>query len=338
MLRTSQPNEFNHDVDSVDHARVFETEVELLTIGKVTSVIERQLSDVNKDIETSVVGISKGFQGMATRAQAAVSAASGSGEEQAAGNEGRIDEVKAVVGNLVQHMGESFASIKNASDRLHEVEERLNNVGSVLKDIEKIASQSRLVALNGQIEASRLGSQGAAFAVVASETKQLSQHAAETSGKIRQLLTEMTQVIVATSLELAERLRSDESRLATSKDEADSLLHYIEGNHLRMTASLKNTGQISRELQSDISRAVMSLQFQDRVSQRLEHVIATLKTLNERVDAAGNAEYDSLAEQRSQTILSEMARGFTMESERIAMSGATTTDDKPADDFDVELF
>lgn len=312
-----------------------QAEIELLTLGRTISVLERQISEVNQDIESSVVGISQGFQGMARQAQAAISTAGATAGDRPAN---KIEEMQEVVMKLVHYMGESCESLNGASQRLIDVEKRLDVVESVLYNIEKIASQSRLVALNGEIEARRLGEAGKAFAVVAAETKLLSQHATETSRSIQELLSELTSVVTSTSSDLSARSESDAKRLSQSKQEAESLLSFIHSDHNRMTESLAETEKISRELQGNISNAVMSLQFQDRVSQRIHHVVDSLKVLRTRAEDSADPAWQDEAESRCLQLLQQLSSQYTMESERAALSNDKKSGGTSAETFDVELF
>ncbi len=47
-----------------------------------------------------------------------------------------------------------------------------------------------------------------------------------------------------------------------------------------MTHSLSNSAAMSRQLNLDIGQAVMSMQFQDRVNQRIGHLIDSIEELN----------------------------------------------------------
>lgn len=301
------------------------------------AVLERQLKDVNHDIEKSVIGISQGFQGMARQAQAAVNAVGSVGDDGDNGNV-KISEMQTVINGLVNHMNESYESLGSASDRLSEMESRLDGVETVLLGIEEIAARSRLMALNGQIEAGRLGASGAAFAVVASETKQLSQHAADTSSRAQGLLSELSADITTTTHDLRAQSKTAASRRMHSKQETESILTYIEDHHSKTMKVLTDTGSISRELQTSISHAVMSLQFQDRVSQRMEHVINSLRLICERVGNCADDQYDAIAEDRSQATLNELSNRYTMDAERLALTGGVSVASSLGDSFDVELF
>lgn len=315
-------------------------EIELLTLGRTISILERQITEVNQDIESSIVGISQGFQGMAKQAQAAINTAGATAGDRPAN---KIDEMQMVVKKLVNYMGESCDSLNAASQKLIDVENRLDVVESVLYNIEKIASQSRLVALNGEIEARRLGTSGKAFAVVAAETKLLSQHATETSRSIRELLSELTSMVTSTTGELKSRSKSDAMRLSQAKQEAESLLSFIHNDHVRMTESLVETEKIGRELQGNITNAVMSLQFQDRVSQRIHHVADSLKVVRSRAEETADPTWNEEAEARCLKLLEELSSQYTMESERAALANNshaknTSGASNVAETFDVELF
>lgn len=330
MLQQSHGKE-----ESAAHA-----EIELLTLGRTISILERQITEVNQDIESSIVGISQGFQGMAKQAQAAINTAGATAGDRPAN---KIDEMQTVVKKLVNYMGESCESLNTASQKLIDVEKRLDVVESVLYNIEKIASQSRLVALNGEIEARRLGTSGKAFAVVAAETKLLSQHATETSRSIRELLSELTTMVTSTTGELNSRSKSDAMRLSQAKQEAESLLSFIHSDHVRMTQSLVETEKIGRELQGNITNAVMSLQFQDRVSQRIHHVADSLKVVRSRAEETASPSWTDEAEARCLKLLEELSSQYTMESERATLTKSSDAKNisgvcNTADSFDVELF
>ena len=61
-----------------------------------------------------------------------------------------------------------------------------------VRDIQKTASATKILALNAQIEAARAGEHGKGFAVVAQEVKSVSQHIAEVMKDLTQSLNEKT--------------------------------------------------------------------------------------------------------------------------------------------------
>ena len=318
--------------------QVSDATVELMAIAKVMPVLERQLGEVSSDIETSIVGVSRGFQGMAQRAQAAVAAASdaagGSGEGQGADV---ISEMRDVVALLVQRIGDSCEFSQEASSRLAQIESRLEGIDATLCNIEEIARKARLVALNGQIESARLGEAGVAFGVVAEETKELSRHAADTSTDIRELVSQLVLDIKTTATELREQSEEDAQRLEESQQKATQLLADIDVSHRRMRDSLNQTCELSQQLGGDIAQAVMSLQFQDRVSQRIEHVIESLQVLTEQANGHAEPGAALAASTYSKSLLDRLAARYTMAGERQAHD-SDEADDGSDDSDDVELF
>ncbi len=125
------------------------------------------------------------------------------------------------------------------------------------------------MALNGQIEAARLGEKGLGFSVVAQETRTLAANAAETSDVIGVSIKELAKNLREASGEIKQRANDDLEMFAESEQKANSLLSDLQVSHNTMMHSIEKTSEISTQLRDDIGRSVMSMQFQDRISQRI---------------------------------------------------------------------
>lgn len=90
-------------------------------------------------------------------------------EEQANAQAQTAQQIAAATSHLAQTLGRVMSELGGAADNVH----------ASMRDIVRIAEQTRLIAMNASIEAARAGEQGRAFGVVADEVKRL---AGETRG------------------------------------------------------------------------------------------------------------------------------------------------------------
>ncbi len=314
--------------------------LDVAAASKVMQVLEKQLSEVSTDIELSVVGVCQGFSGMTEKAQSAINLA-----QSAVGNMNGNDE-----GDLIRNMHNVIACLldsfrvstefsQQVSSKLLTLETHLSIVEQKIEEVEEISSRAKLVALNGQIEASRLGAAGRAFLVVAEETKSLAVNAARTSDSIRTSIGKLSSELNRTSSEIKRRSAEDSDTFKRSEESAKKLLNELQESNHRITTSLGQTATIGSELRTDIAKAVMSMQFQDRISQRIAHVIETLEILTKRIDPLCDDVSDYAASSRCSEWMKEITSRYTMDSERnVHSQGVSSSASSDAEDFSVELF
>jgi len=94
--------------------------------------------------------------------------------------------------NKIQNLAKSVESASSSADSLTQ---SANGVGELMEDIQSIADQTNLLALNAAIEAARAGEHGRGFAVVADEVRNLSSRTQDSAKEIHQRLTIMLNTI-----------------------------------------------------------------------------------------------------------------------------------------------
>ena len=151
---------------------------------------------------------------------------------------------------------EHLASDARASaDAVKALAEASEEFGAFVTLVQKMAKQSKLLALNAAMEAARAGEHGQGFAVVASEVRRLSANSADAAQR--------TEVLVRSVL-----AKVQESR-ALSARTMDTVIGVLETTQLGMhsfaqveeavrgseawTASIENAARTSRELVSDVT-------------------------------------------------------------------------------------
>ncbi|MMZ59480.1 Methyl-accepting chemotaxis protein McpA [compost metagenome] len=82
-------------------------------------------------------------------------------------------------------------SVRNTEFLIRQLEEKSQEITSMLGMIQNISQQTGLLALNASIEAARAGEDGRGFAVVASEVRKLAVQTSEASETIGHLLSDI---------------------------------------------------------------------------------------------------------------------------------------------------
>ncbi len=98
-----------------------------------------------------------------------------------------IGQNRAIVDDLEQQM-------KDMSSAIAEVAKAGEETGKIIKTIDEIAFQTKLLALNASVEAARAGEAGAGFAVVADEVKRLALRSAVAAGNTEALIENIMNV------------------------------------------------------------------------------------------------------------------------------------------------
>ena len=125
-------------------------------------------------------------------------------------------ELSASIAEISSQVDRSTGAAQDATSRSQAargIAKNLNDVsdriGSIATLIEKIAKETRLLALNASIEAARAGEAGRGFSVVANEVKQLADQTNNATGNIRSEILSMQQAIgetVSAISDVAERV------------------------------------------------------------------------------------------------------------------------------------
>ena len=261
-----------------------------------------QLRQTSGQIEESVVGVCQSFQGIAERARATVSrATSFLGEEDATSNDRSFEDlIEACAGALVKIMNttaEAGEVSRRAIERVRQMDKASQQISAALGQLEDIARGNKMLALNARIEASHAGGQGAGFAVVAVEVNTFYQLQALIAVELASQ-TDKSRKVTAQVGEFAAALRAlaestvedllrmndrDRERVEECRTEVDESMMELRAAHERMAQIMNGMTQDGALLATDIGSAVRGLQFQDRISQRIAHVVEDLETIQRRL-------------------------------------------------------
>lgn len=103
-----------------------------------------------------------------------------------ASHNGRAEVTQTI--EAIQHLSQD---VQQAAETIQKLEQRSDEIGTILDVIRNISEQTNLLALNAAIEAARAGESGRGFAVVADEVRLLAQRTQEATQKIQHMIEEL---------------------------------------------------------------------------------------------------------------------------------------------------
>lgn len=307
----------------------------------VLPVLTGQIRDASTQVETSVVDVCANFQAMATRARDTVSAIT-----DATGQDRPLDEMREKAAATLQRMLERVVHSSELSMRavyrIEDVEERTKDVESVLGEVERIASGTWILAVNASIEATRAGAQGVAFAVVADQIGEMARHSRATSERIREFIKAIQDDVTAVSQQLRMLASTDMAEALKSKTDVDDALAALTQANDDLRQRVDRASETSAHLARDIAGAVMAMQFQDAVHQRLQHVIEAIERIDGRLRGCvtGTPPVAS-ANDGGESLQGQLQERYTMAAERrieAAVTGSGMAAAAEAADGSIELF
>lgn len=307
-------------------------------------VCSRQLKDAVESIEAGTKSVCSNFQEMASLARNSANMGAVLMEANGSGNVNEvIQDCRLTVTQLLDRLEQSGQLYAKAISQMELVDNCVQRVFETLKQLDQSSFASRLVALNAKIEAVHLGQLGSGFEVVADQISTQANRSSELTASVAVILTDLTQTMQNATAELRQLAITDKEAADLSRADAEKVLDNLQHASSQMQDTVAETRRVSETLYSEISNAVVSMQFQDRVSQRIGHVIDSLEAMNRALVSFEPPAGDVSLEDRKQQIAQTLAASYTMESERLAHdsdAAAVAVSDAPEPDAagDVELF
>ncbi|HUW35977.1 MAG TPA: methyl-accepting chemotaxis protein [Rhodocyclaceae bacterium] len=175
----------------------------------------------------------------------------------AAGEQSR--EGAGAVRDAVGEMNKISASVGHSRQMIRELDEKSNQISTIVNVIKEIADQTNLLALNAAIEAARAGEQGRGFAVVADEVRKLAERTSQSTQEIGKMIDaiqastqssvqgmELSSAQVQEGVQLAARSGDSMTKIEASTDQVQAAVNEI-SSALREQSSAAN--QLAREVE-----------------------------------------------------------------------------------------
>ncbi|WP_028238238.1 methyl-accepting chemotaxis protein [Stutzerimonas azotifigens] len=163
---------------------------------------------------------------------------------------------------LVRHTQQSITGlageVAQATRVIAELSEHSQSISGVLANIQGIAEQTNLLALNAAIEAARAGEQGRGFAVVADEVRVLSQRTHASTQEIQatiatfQRITQNAVDRMDSSRALAERSVSDARQASGALEEITQAAQQISDMSMQIAAAAEEQSSVTEEITRNV--------------------------------------------------------------------------------------
>jgi methyl-accepting chemotaxis protein len=192
---------------------------------------------------------------------------------------------------FVESIIETSRTSMELVDRIDRITHKIGDVVKSTADMDAIAKQTNLLALNAAIEAARAGEAGRGFAVVADEVRALSTRSTVFSDAIRTHIRVVHEELQQADAAVSRLAAKDMSFAMTSKKQVNEMLSDLALMNGKTVLAVEELQQVSQAVHNDVNTAITALQFQDLSSQlltqirkhsdKLEHFSVSLEGLDE---------------------------------------------------------
>ena len=283
-----------------------------------------QIEMARQHTEDSVIALTQRFADISQRLNAAVSTSQNTAGDGDHTLLTLLNEAQLELDSIITSLRAALGTKETLLQEVNALSDHTQALQRMAKDVGDIAKQTNLLALNAAIEAARAGEVGRGFAVVADEVRKLSTLSGETGKKIAETVETVNQAISET-LQVSRRYAEQDEALVNSSSEV--IGHVIS----RFGQAANNLSESSETLRlegqaigQEVEEVLVSLQFQDRVSQILNLVNNDLGKLRQNIE---DSKYQQAESGEARSIdaaqwLSELSHTYTMPEQHAVHNGS----------------
>ena len=311
-----------------------------LAIEQLCDLTAKQVELSRLQTEEAIKALSKRFGGLVKSLNSAVDAST-----KTAGSldhdEGNtvlavFESSRGKLSRLVDRMTQSTQMRDNLKHQVSELVDHTDDLKKMANSVEAIASQTNLLALNAAIEAARAGEMGRGFAVVADEVRELSIQSGKAGEQIVNMVNRVNDAMKLTLLSAEQASIQDEAAETDARSAINIVLEELHTVTDGLSTSSNMLQSVSIAIVKEINDILVSLQFQDRVSQILQHVTRSMHQFSGVLaDKQGQRQHGIYEDYHVEGLLAELQKGYTTEEQRRLHNGESAGG---PEDVEVEFF
>lgn len=257
-------------------------------LGEEEQLLQSRLGEINQVQQDAVQTLEQSFadiqsllkdqQDNITHILAFEEGAEGISMEQFALNTSKtLDKVANTTVNISTETMELVEQVSS-------IDKMMPNVLKALSEIDAIADQTNLLALNAAIEAARAGEAGRGFAVVADEVRALSNRSSGFSTDIQAQLKAIDDSVKELHQKIGSVAAADMTHILQSKSEVESAIKHLVDKAESDKHTTTQIESIASELVQASNKAVRGLQFGDIAGQSIEYQQQRIQLLLPLID------------------------------------------------------
>lgn len=216
---------------------------------------------------------------------------------------------------------QSKETMLSGISQLKGITKELNSMATI---VSSLADQTNLLALNASIEAARAGEAGRGFAVVAEAVRELAQKSGDAGNNIQRRVALVNETINHTLVATDDYSKQDDIAMQETEIAIKKSMDHIadSAEQVELTATQLSVEQ--QNIHKEISRVLVFLQFQDRVSQILNQVEQDVGSL---VTSLNEEHWHTFIDVKDW--LHKMEKSYTMPEQYDNHLGVETSNSKP---------
>jgi methyl-accepting chemotaxis protein len=189
------------------------------------------------------------------------------------------------ISTIVEGMETIRGTINELAGDIRQLGSNSEQIGDIVKVIDRIAEQTNLLALNAAIEAARAGEHGRGFAVVATEIRKLADGSVQATKEIAGHI-QATQSVINEVVNAMERLTERVEQGVTGTSSASGALHEIVEAVLGANQQIAEISSVARAMSSNSYQVIRSIEEITRSVQLNVEATQRMSSHSDEVNAA----------------------------------------------------
>jgi methyl-accepting chemotaxis protein len=236
---------------------------------EVLPIVSKQIHTSKRHTEQEISNLTDTFVDMTTKIGELISSQTTNDEDK------HISTLLTGANNILHGVIKELSNLNESEQKMFREIEQLSShttqLESMANEVRSVADNINLLALNAAIEAARAGEYGRGFAVVADEVRKLARTSADTGSRISKTVNDINSAMSSALKVAKDTSQTDGDSINSSAQNIEKVLSDIESTLNTFKDNSQTMTQANAEIQTEIYNVITALQFQDRVTQMLEH-------------------------------------------------------------------